>query len=189
MNHTIALLLVYKYYLLLPLDIIEGPIISVVAAFLSTMGIFNIFAVYALEVAGDLIGDIALYSFGRWGKGLVERHGHHVGATKERLDYAKKYFEEHHHKAITASKLLHGVGITGLIAAGNLHVPFGRYLRTCISISLLQALFFASVGVLFGHAYDRIGKYLNYYAAAATIVVLAAVVFLLVKKFKNRPIK
>lgn len=189
MGKTIALLLVYKYYLLLPLDIIEGPIISVVAAFLSTLGLFNIFAVYVFEIIGDLIGDIALYSLGRWGKNIIHKHGHHIGATKERLEYAKKYFEEHHGKALLVSKVLHGVGITGLIAAGNLHISFKRYIKTCISISLIQSLFFVLIGLFFGHAYARIGQYLNYYAAAVSVVVLGVIIFLVVKKLKNRPIE
>jgi membrane protein DedA with SNARE-associated domain len=43
--------------LLFPLAVVEGPIVTVIAAYLASLGYLNIFAVFAVVVAADLVGD------------------------------------------------------------------------------------------------------------------------------------
>lgn len=176
MDQIFALLFTYKYAILLPLAIIEGPIISVVAGFLVALGILDALLVYGIVVAGDLIGDTLAYSFGYWGARVIHTHGPRFGVTAEKLEYAKGYFNAHQQKAVVLSKLVHGIGVTGLIAAGSLHVPYRRYIKICFSVTFFQAAIFLTIGILFGHAYAQISKYLDYIAATASIMVLAVVV-------------
>ena len=44
-THVIPGLLQYKYVFLFPAVVIEGPIITIVAGFLASLGFFNVFAV------------------------------------------------------------------------------------------------------------------------------------------------
>jgi membrane protein DedA with SNARE-associated domain len=182
----IQLLLTYKYIILMPLAIIEGPITSVVAGFLSTSGIFNLLLVFPIMVLGDMIGDSIFYGLGRWGSGILHRHGHRIGATQKRLDEARVYFGNNHHKALVLSKLIHGIGLSGLIVAGSLKVPYSRYIKTCTLIALGQSLIFLTLGVFFGHAFTIIGKYLNYYAAGASVLALFIIILIVFNKYKNR---
>jgi membrane protein DedA with SNARE-associated domain len=182
----IELLLAYKYIILVPLAIIEGPITSVVAGFLSTSGIFNLLIVFPIMVLGDMIGDSVFYGLGRWGSGILARHGHRVGATPERLEEARVYFSNNHHKALVLSKLVHGIGLSGLIVAGSLKVPYIRYIKTCILIALGQSLIFLMIGVFFGHAYLQIGKYLNNFAAGISVIALFVILLIVFNKYKNR---
>jgi len=57
MDYAFSLLLTYKYLILIPLAVVEGPIITVIAGFLITLGYMNIFLVYLIVIAGDLAGD------------------------------------------------------------------------------------------------------------------------------------
>ncbi len=173
MDQIFTLLLTYKYAILFPLAIIEGPIISVIAGFLVALGLLNAVFVYGIVVLGDLVGDTLVYSLGYWGVRIIHTYGPRFGVTAERLEYAKGYFNEHQQKAVALSKLVHGIGVTGLIAAGSLHVPYRRYIKICFLVTLFQAAAFLTVGILFGHAYAQISKYLDYVAATASIVVLA----------------
>ena len=172
MEHALNLLLAYKYLIFLPLAIIEGPIITVVAGFLVTLGKMNIFIVYLLAIAGDLIGDGALYAVGRFGKNFVRKYGHYIGASEVKLDKAKIFFAEKHNKAIAMSKIFHGVGVSGLVAAGVLEIPYIRYFRTCTLISFIQAAVFLAIGLIFGHAYVQIAHYLDLYAEGIVVTVL-----------------
>lgn len=176
MNQTIALLLAYKYYILLPLSIIEGPIITVIAGFLASTHLINAFVVYGVVILGDLIGDTLLYSLGRWSGAKVTKYGKYLGVTEERLVYAKDYFANHHRKAVITSKLVHGIGVSGLVTAGVLRIPYGRYMRTCLLISLAQSAVFLAIGYLFGSAYMKIGQYLDYFAAGISIVALLVII-------------
>lgn len=186
MEQAIQLLLAYKYAILLPLAVVEGPIITVVAGFLVTLGFMDIFFVYIIAVAGDFIGDTILYSAGRWGKNFIHKYGYYVGANSVRLEKAKKMFAEKHTKAVAMSKVFHGVGVAGLVAAGILAVPYRRYIRTCMYIAFVQSAVFLFVGIVFGHAYLRIAKYMDLYTSTIGIVVVVLLALtILYKVFKK----
>ena len=176
----IELLLTYKYWIIIPLSVIEGPIVTVVAGFLATLGVFNPFVVYLVMITGDVVGDGIAYSFGYFGKRFLR----YFKITDEKLEKAKIYFQENHKKAILASKVVYGLGTTGLITAGVLRVPYKRFFKTCILISAVQSLVLLAIGILFGNAYVVIGKYLDYYAAGGSVIALTVLLFVFIRKYK-----
>ncbi len=176
----IELLLTYKYIILVPLSIIEGPIIAVVAGFLVTLGVFNPFVVYVVMVIGDVVGDAIVYYIGYFGKRFLG----YFKISDEKLEKARLYFQDNHKKAIIVSKLAHGVGFTGLIAAGASRVDYLRYFKTCTIISLVQSFIMLLIGIFFGHTYMVIEKYLDYYAATTSVILLVVLLFVLMKKYK-----
>lgn len=176
----IELLLTYKYIILIPLSIIEGPIVTVVCGFLVTLKVFNPFLVYGIMVLGDILGDAGIYYIGYSGKRFLK----YFRVTEEKLEKAKIFFNENHKKAIVMSKLVHGIGFTGLVAAGATHIPYKRYFKTCALISIIQSFIMLLIGIFFGHAYVQIGKYLNYYAAGVSVAVLVVLLFIFIKKNK-----
>jgi len=177
---VIELLLTYKYLILIPLSIIEGPIVAVVCGFLVTLNILNLLLVYVILVIGDVVGDGIIYYLGYSGKRFLK----YFKVTEEKLEKAKTYFHENHKKAIITSKLVHGIGFTGLLAAGASHVPYKRYFKTCTLISIVQSAVMLTIGILFGHAYVQIGKYLDYYAAGISVLVLVVILFIIIRKYK-----
>ena len=181
------LLLTYKYLIVVPLAIIEEPIISVVCGFLTTLGVFNLPLVFAVLVLGDIVGDAIQYSMGYCGKRFCgKRVLNYFKMNDENLEKAKIYFSNNHTKAILASKLMYGVGFFGLVAAGMLHVPYRRYFKTCAIISLIQSTVMVTAGIFFGQAYIVIGKYFDYYAAISSVVALFIVFFILFKRYKKK---
>ncbi|MBU0999163.1 DedA family protein [Patescibacteria group bacterium] len=178
----VQLLLTYKYFILIPLAIIEGPIVSVIAGFLVTLGIFNLFLVYIVMVLGDIIGDGIFYYIGYKGKNLFR----YFKINEEKVEKAKLYFEKNHNKAIAGSKILWGIGTAGLIAAGALHISYKKYFKTCALYSLGQSFIMMLLGIFFGQAYEIIGKYFDYYVAIVSILVLVILIFFLfIKKYKR----
>ncbi len=178
----LELLLTYKYIILIPLSIIEGPIVTVVCGFLVTLKVFNPLWVYIIMVVGDIVGDGIIFYIGYSGKRFLK----YFKVSDTKLEKAKTYFHENHKKAIIMSKLVHGIGFTGLLAAGASHVPYKRYFKTCALISTVQSFVMLIVGIFFGHAYVLIGKYLNYYAAFVSVAVLLILLFIFIKKYKFR---
>ena len=51
----------YGYFAILPLMIIEGPIVTIIAAILASLGAFSWPIVLLFSIAGDMIGDVLLY--------------------------------------------------------------------------------------------------------------------------------
>jgi len=178
----IELLLTYKYFIVIPLAIIEGPIISVICGFLATLGVFNPLLIFIIMVAGDIIGDAIYYYIGYSGKNLF----HYFKISKEKVEKAKTYFENNYKKAIAGSKIMWGIGTAGLIAAGALRVPYKRYFKTCAVYSLIQSLLMILLGVFFGQSYVLIGKYLDYYTATTTTIVLFVIVILIFQNYRKK---
>ena len=184
LSKILSLLLSYRYVFIFPLAIIEGPIITIIAGFFVTTHVFNPFIVYGLVVLGDAIGDSFLYWFGRGSRSVVHRFfGKSI--NKQKLDEAREYFTTHHNKALVMSKIVHGVGISGLVAAGSLHVSYKKFFFTCLAISLIQSAVFLLLGILFGHAYQQLNTYLGYFGIITATVGIALIVFLIIK-FKAR---
>jgi membrane protein DedA with SNARE-associated domain len=182
MNQILSLLSIYKYWILFPLAIVEGPIVTIIAAFLAISGILNIFLIYPIVVLGDITGDAFAYILGRWCLLFVTRHGPKIGLTAEKLAQVKIYFQDHRKKALFFSKVLHGIGFSGLIIAGSLKTPYRKFFLTCSTVSIVQSLIFIIVGILLGQAYTLLATYLNYYAAAGVVIVLSISLVLIFKK-------
>ena len=131
---------------------------------------------------GDIIGDAFFYWMGYSGKRFLK----YFKVSEEKLEQAKTYFKDNHNKTLTMSKLVHGVGLAGIIAAGAVHVPYKKFFKTCALISCLQSFVLVVVGYFFGHAYVIIGKYLNDYATFVSIVALIVIVYFVYQKYKNK---
>jgi len=178
-------ILAYKYLILLPLSIIEGPIVIVLCGFLVTTKVLNPWIVLPLFIVGDIIGDAILYWVGRKG-GRTLRF---FRVKEKTLEEAKKYFETNHKKALIMSKLIHGLGFTGLVAAGVLRVPYKKYFTFCGTVSAVQSTVLLVLGILFGSAYMKIAKYFDYYAATGSAIIVVAIIWFLIKRYNKNKIK
>ena len=59
------ILLRYRYWIIVPLSLLEGPMVAVVTGALSARGYFNPYTACALFVAKDVIIDGVYYYLGR----------------------------------------------------------------------------------------------------------------------------
>jgi membrane protein DedA with SNARE-associated domain len=65
---VMAWILAYRYLVIIPGAIIEGPILSIICGLLIRLGVLGIVPTYLLLMLGDLIGDTLWYWGGhRWG--------------------------------------------------------------------------------------------------------------------------
>lgn len=188
MPHIFALLSHYGYAILFPLAIVEGPIITVIAGLFVKSGIFTFYGVYAIAVAGDILGDGLAYSVGRFGGPVVlKKFGKFFGVTEEKTTKARERFTRHHNKTILFSKIIHGVGVAGLITAGNLKIPYPRFFFVCLCVSLVQSVVFLSIGMFFGRVYEILNSGLNIFSEGTIVVgIIVALVLIFRHRIKNK---
>jgi len=179
------LLATYQYLILFPLSIIEGPILTVVAAFLTTLGIMKISVVYSIVVFGDVVGDTIVYSMGRWGGDRLSRFSSFLHIAPKGIEDAKVFFSTHYYRAIFVSKFFHGIGVAGLVTAGILKIPYPRYIILCFFVSVVQSGALLFLGVVFGHMYGKISIYLDYYATTMTVIGLIIITLFVLYKSKK----
>src|ERR1035437_9424787 len=178
----IQYILLYKYFIIIPFSIIEGPFLVVICGFLVAGKLLNPWIVLPIVIVGDIVGDGIIYYAGRTGKGILR----FFKVKEEDLEKAKKYFHENHKKALITSKLVHGLGFTGLLAAGAVHVPYKRYFATCATITVIQSTILLLLGIIFASAYMQVGKYLNDYAAAVSAIFVIVISWLIFRHYNKK---
>jgi membrane protein DedA with SNARE-associated domain len=148
LQQIIFLLTTHKYLFLFPV-VVEGPIITVIVGFLSSLGLLNIFIAYAVVVVVDIVGDTIYYELGYYGiQRSVNRWGRFLGITLEHVERLEKHFEKHSGKTLIIGKLSHGVGAVVLVAAGIARVPFRKFIWYNFIRSLPKSLIFYSVVII-----------------------------------------
>lgn len=181
------MLLKYKYVILFPLAIVEGPILAVVAGFLCTGGYLNLFIVYPIIVLGDIVGDTISYLFGRWGvPAFLKKVVKGFRFSPENVQSVRAYFGSNPRRTIALSKIALGIGIAGIYLAGNVRIPYHRFIRICLITSALQYVVYLSIGLLFGSAYKQISNYLDFFAASAIVILVAIILFYFVKSYRKK---
>lgn len=156
-------LLLYKYAILLPLAILEGPIVTVLGGFFAAQGYLNVVIVYMIVIIGDLAGDGICYAAGRFGgRKLIAKYGHYINVTSIQVERIEKHFARHTRKTLVLAKMTHALGIVVLIAAGIARVPFGEFMLFNFLPTLPKSLVLILAGYFFGHAYATIDQYISY---------------------------
>ena len=170
----LAWLITYRYILILPLTVIEGPVIMVVCGFLLHLGYFDFWPVYLVLLSGDLIGDFFWYGVGFYGaKPLVRRYGHFVSLTDEKMEKIETVFSKHQNKILFISKITMGLGfaLVTLITAGAVRVPLKKYATFNILGGFIWTGFLVGLGYFFGNLYTIIDKSFRVMFLGALIVM------------------
>ncbi len=175
----VSLLGTYKYLVIFPFAVVEGPILTVLTGFVASLGYLNPFAAYAIILAGDVVGDALLYLLGRSANNKVScRILNLLKITPEHLLLVKSQIELHPKKILLASKFLYGAGGIGLVAAGFSRFSFRRYVAINFFGSAFQALILILIGYYFGQAYASIKTYIDYWAIIGSVIFIVGYFFL-----------
>ena len=155
--------------LLLPLAVIEGPIVSVIAGFLSARGYLDWYWALSLLVCGDLIGDVIYYWIGRSGRAPLAGLG-------RRFMRAEPSAELTHGLRRNASRMLligkwtHSIGALVLMGAGMIRLNLAKFMLVNLAATLPKS------GVLFGLGYFA----WTYYPLLARHLLFGSVLLFLV---------
>jgi membrane protein DedA with SNARE-associated domain len=188
LNQVISWLLVYKYFVLFPFVVIEGPIVTIISGLLSSVNLLNIFIVYPVIVVADLTGDFIYYSIGRWGReGFLAKYGKYFGLKKENIQRVENHFEKHTRKTLVIGKISHAFGAPILVAAGIANVKILDFFLFNLIATIPKSLFFLLLGYYFGQAYVKLNKYLNYVSIGILVIAILVIIgFYVYKRMKRK---
>jgi membrane-associated protein len=164
-----SFLIAHGSALILPLSVIEGPVVTILTGFLSAQGYFRWYWAFCLLVCGDLIGDVLYYWVGRTGRtplaGLARRLGLRRGVPPE----VQAGLTNNAAKMLFIGKWTHSIGWLVLTGSGMLRVPLPRF----VLLNLLASI--PKTGVLFcaGYYAGNLYPVFERHAVGATIVLCA----------------
>ncbi|PIR43521.1 hypothetical protein COV24_02310 [candidate division WWE3 bacterium CG10_big_fil_rev_8_21_14_0_10_32_10] len=169
-------LLIYKYWILLPLVIIEGPISSIIGGFLSSTGFMSLFIVYPISIAGDIMGDSFYYVFGYFGREkFIKRFGKYIGIKQDLINKLDTHFDKYPGRSIFIGKISYGLSIPILFAAGFTKVSYTKYLKYSLYATMPKCLVLVLVGYYFGHTYKLIFAYVKYASVAVSLIIVLGI--------------
>ncbi len=144
----VASLQTYGYILVFGLTVIEGPIVVIIAAFLASQGIFDIYVIAILGWLGDVVGDMLFFFAGRFGFSWRKKQ-------MQKSKKVKKWFlaslDEKIHKNLLFSlwiiKFTPYAPPIGLTYLGQTKIPTTKYILT----SLVSCIPTPVIAVLLGY--------------------------------------
>ncbi|MDQ1284405.1 MAG: hypothetical protein QG620_753 [Patescibacteria group bacterium] len=164
--------------------IIEGPVVTIIAAMLASLGAFNVFVVLILSIIGDMAGDVILYGLGyRYGLGFVRRVGKYMGITEKLVARMEKYFARHGGKTIFAVKSTTGLCWAAFTAAGIVKMDFKKFLKYSFLGGIVWSSFLVAMGYFYGYLWREIKQYIE--SIGWIISVLAVATFVAITLYKN----
>ena len=181
-NTIIGYLITYRYVLIVPLTIIEGPIVMVICGFLLRTGIgqFDTIPLYFSLIISDLIGDIGWYCVGRfWGLPFVRKYGHFYSISEKTVEKTTTLFHRYHNRILFISKITMGFGfaLVTLITAGIAKVPFKKYIVFNVSGQFIWTGVLLLIGYFFGNLYYTVDKSFRIATVIALIVIIIVVIY------------
>ena len=178
----------YGYWIILPLMIIEGPVTTIMAAMLASLGAFNVWVVLLLSMLGDIIGDVIFYAAGYyWGMDFVRRIGKYIGITENLILKMEKYFQRHGGKTIFTAKSTTGLCWATFTAAGIVKMNFIKFLKYSIMGGVVWSGFLVSMGYFYGYMWREIKQYIEWVGwLAVGLAFLTFVGISLFKKYKSK---
>lgn len=163
-------LLTYKYLILFPIIVLEGPLATMASGFLVSISVFNPFVALPIIIAGDVTGDVLYYFIGyyghrfRWAAWILRKMG--FEARKERIEGS---FSRHGGKLLIFGKLTHALGAVFLVGAGYAKMPLPKFVWYNTLGTIIKSSALLYVGYLAGAAYQRYSSYFEYGSLVVSI--------------------
>lgn len=187
-QHIFQFLSHYGYFIMLPLMILEGPVVTIIAATMAALGAFNVFIVLILSITGDMIGDIILYGLGyKFGMGFVRRIGKYMGITEKLVLKMEKYFDRHGGKTIFAVKSTTGLCWATFTAAGIVKINFKKFVLYSFLGGIVWSSFLVIMGYFYGYLWREIKQAVEWIGWA--IFIVAIISFVIITFYKKRQAK
>jgi membrane-associated protein len=172
-------LIVHGSALILPLAVIEGPVVSIVSGFLAAQGYFDWYWALLLLVCGDLIGDAIYYWIGRTDRTPLAFLHRRAGMRRAMTPEFQRQLRHNAAKVLIVGKWTHSVGGLVLIGSGVLRLPLPRFLLINLLTTLPKSTVLFGFGYFAGDHFAAVEHHAVLAAGVAFAAGLASIVLIL----------
>ena len=173
-------LIKWRYWILVPLSLLEGPTVALVTGTLSSRGYFNPFWAYWLFIAKDLVVDGAYYYVGRLSgqRPVVAWLLAKARVTNADIERVRGLWDRHGWRTMLVGKLSWGLSPAFLAAAGIVAVPIAAFFRYAAGVALVQYAVLLALGYYVGHATAAVSGAIRVTQFMVAAAVVAAIIYL-----------
>lgn len=180
----VSLILTYRYWILIPLTFLEGPIVAFIAGTLAAAGYFNPYILFVVFFVRDLTVDGACYALGRyaWKTAFVKRFLTRVGVTDMEINDIRPLWLKHPGSTMFFSKLSYGIAAGLMVVAGIIEMPFLSFLMWGSLIAVAHYGTLLVLGYYFGGTFGTVSNLLTKVSYIAIGIVAVAVAYYFFKR-------
>lgn len=163
------LILTYRYLILLPIAIIEGPMLAIVVGVLTKLGHLSLIPAFLIMVLGDFLPDTFYYYLGRFGKTWKFSK-----KFLSRLDDESTIIRMWHRypiKTLILSKLAFALSPALLVTTGISGIRYRLFITISFIVTVLQYSIFIAVGYFIGYS-ERFISNTKYFAVFIAVVII-----------------
>lgn len=182
----------YGYIIVFFGTIIGGELVILAAAFLASLGYFNIYLVLIVASAGIILSDSVWYLIGLKSRNYIIGFRNSTLLKRYKKGLFDKYFYDHYGKFIILSKFIYGTRTITLLSSGYKQVPYRKFLFFNLIGIAIWIVIIIILGYLMGFSWNYLEKYNSYmrYFVLFGIAVIFIIRFIFNKLLKlNTPQK
>jgi len=184
----LSLMQIHGYWIMFILMFIEGPIITYIAAFAASLGIFNIYYILLLSIFGNTLPDLTYFLIGRIGKHEKVRKYVSSFFNENRIKKIREHLRDNPWKTITVIKITPALPLPGFILSGTTELKLTKFLLCSLIISAIYSISFSVLGFYSGIAFNTIAKYIKYGEFLIVIAILLTIVIWLLFRFLSQKV-
>ena len=163
---------------------ISGGAAVVAAGTFAAQGSLDFLGVTLAASAGASVGSTISYWIGRrGGRGFLERHGHRIRLSPERLAKTESYYARHGVRTIFFGRYISPLRVLGGLLAGIARMPFAVFTAVNVISAVIWAASFAGIGYAIGRNISLMREGLMEIGIA---IVVFVVVWYSVKWYRRR---
>ncbi len=164
MNTWIDLIITYKYLIILPLAIFEGPLLSLLAGYLIQTGHISLVITFILLLMGDILPDLFYYQLGKYGNEKVLSNAYFKKTKNLHLTIQEleRLWHTHTIKTMFFGKLSYGISVPIIISAGLAKLPLRKFVLISLPVGIFQVGSLMTIGYFLGRSYEVAIAYVKY---------------------------
>jgi membrane protein DedA with SNARE-associated domain len=176
-QHITELTIEYRYWILVPFVIIEGPIVAFIAGTLASIGYFNIYALIIFFFVRDMAMDAVFYYAGYMGAQtrFAKRMLGKINQRGDTLKDLRTQWEKHPARTMFVGKLSFGIAQAFIVAAGVVNMRLSTFFTYGAVVAVTQYITLLTLGYFFGDAFGgdttRIVQNIQYVIAVSTLLI------------------
>jgi membrane protein DedA with SNARE-associated domain len=172
------IILTYRYWILIPLSFVEGPIVAFATAALAARGYFNLYLAFCFFVLKDVIVDGGYYYVGRFvAAGRISARFMANARVIRNIDRVRSQWEGHVWRTMAAGKLCWGLGPAVLASGGAIGMPVGAFLTYAAVVAVLQYAVLFGLGYTVGQAFQAVSALVRTAQIAVAVAIVAALIY------------
>jgi membrane protein DedA with SNARE-associated domain len=149
------LIIEYRYWILVPLAIVEGPIVAFVAGTLASIGYFNIYGLMVFFFARDMIMDAAWYYAGYfgWQTAFAKRMLVKMNIQESHIKEVRDLWDKYPARTMFVGKLSYGIAAAFVAVAGVVEMSLVKFFSYGAIVAIVEYVGLLLLGYFFGNAF------------------------------------